>query len=76
MQLLFWIIREKQSAPKYLAKDLLPNVEPDPHAFAFAIALLACLIQIGLITMLPHAQLIFCLQSAHTGLQLRHCGAE
>lgn len=74
MQLLVWIIREKQSTPTYLAKDLVPNVETDTHAFAFT--LLDCLIQMGLITMLPHAQLIFCPRSAHTGLQLRHRGAE
>lgn len=72
MLLLFWIIWGKQLTPKLLAIDLVPNVEPDPHAFA----LLACLIQIGLITMLPHAQLIFRLCSVHTGLQLRNCEAE
>lgn len=72
MQLLFWIIMGKQLTPEHSATDLVPNVEPEPHAFA----LLACLIQIGLITMLPDAQLIFRLCSAHTGLQLRHCGAR
>ncbi len=72
MELLFWIIREKQLTPKHLATGLVPNVEPDPHAFV----LLASLIQIGVIAMLPHAQLISCLQSAHTGLQHRHRGAE
>lgn len=62
---------EKVLTLNYLETDLVPNVEANLHAFA----LLARLIQIGLITMLPHAQLISCLCRAHTGLQLPHCRA-
>lgn len=49
----------KRLRPKHLATHLVPSVKPDPHASA----LLACLIQIGLITMLSHAQLILCLHT-------------
>lgn len=71
MWLLSWIIREKQLTHEHLATDLVPNVEPYPCT--------TCLSHpntVGVITMLPHAQLIFCLRSAHTSLRLRHRGAE
>ena len=52
-------------------KDSLPNLEPDPHASACW--LLPCLIQIGVIPVLPPAQLIPCLLCACPG---SHRGAE